>query len=114
MSAFEEFSHRTAMSESGPDASNAEAGTALVRAPATSEKAVGEGRLSYRSCSSRVYGQQPAGGPLEKWRIHTLDLAFSAKSAVLLTEDEAPLTLDRKALVRRAHAVPARAGRRFG
>jgi len=29
---------------------------------------------------------------------------------VLLTEDEAPLTPDRKARVQRAHAVPARAG----
>jgi len=88
MSAFEEFSHRTAMSESGPDASTAEAGTAVVRVPAAFERAVGEGRLSYRSCSSRVFSQQPADRPMKEWRIHTPPNGFvgMTRSCVQVTK----------------------------
>ncbi|HWS63332.1 MAG TPA: hypothetical protein VN325_11305 [Steroidobacteraceae bacterium] len=44
-----------------------------------------------------------------------LDLAFSAKAAVLLIEDEAPLALARKALWFGVHILsPREFGRRFG
>ena len=56
---------------SWPDASNAATGTAVVRVPAPAEKVVGERQLSYRSCGSRVFGQQPADRLVKKWQIHT-------------------------------------------
>ena len=44
-----------------------------------------------------------------------LDLAFSAQAAMLLIEDEAPLSLARKALGFGVHILsPREFGRRFG